>query len=80
MKKENAKQPKLHIIQNGVGEWFVHLKAKNGRIIWHTETYQRKKFACNAIEITYPDGIPYETVEHPYSGPEKSRVHKTANR
>ena len=45
------KKMKFEIIKAKAGQWYWRIKAKNGKILAHSETYKRKSDAEHAVNL-----------------------------
>lgn len=44
-----SRQPRFEVCRGDDG-WWARFRATNGRVVWVTETYQRRRAAVRAIE------------------------------
>lgn len=44
-----TRQPRFEICRGDDGWWWARFRAANGRIVWMTETYERRRAAVAAV-------------------------------
>lgn len=64
---------RFEVVQTASERWHTRFRAANGRIVWTTETYERRRAAENAI-CSLTGHFIYHGPTRSYVGPESRQV------